>query len=139
MLMGEYAHTLDVKGRVVFPSKLRADLGEQFIIAKGTGDCLFVYPSDQWEALREKINALPFSKASALQRFFFSGACEAEADKNGRVLIPSSLRQFAGLERDVMIIGASVRAEIWDKAKWDEQNAALTADSIKDIMDELGF
>ncbi|MFA9380383.1 MAG: division/cell wall cluster transcriptional repressor MraZ [Acetanaerobacterium sp.] len=139
MLMGEYLHTLDPKGRVIFPSRLRADLGEHFIIAKGVNDCLFVYPLDQWKALQDKINALPFSKASVLQRFFFSGACEAEGDKQGRVLIPASLRQFAGLEKDIMIIGASVRAEIWDKAKWDEQNAALTADSIKGIMDELGF
>lgn len=139
MLMGEYAHTLDPKGRVMFPARLRADLGEHFIIAKGVTECLFVYPLDQWQRLQDTINALPFSKASALQRYFFSGASEAECDKQGRVLIPANLRQFAGLDKDIMIIGASVRAEIWDTIKWERQSADLTPENVKGIMDELGF
>ncbi len=139
MLMGEYEHTLDPKGRVIFPAKLREDLGDNFIIAKGLDGCLFVYPPSQWQRLQDAINALPFSKASDLQRFFFSGACEAISDKQGRVLIPANLRQYAGLDKDIVIIGASVRAEIWDKAKWSAKNALLTSESIESVMDSLGF
>ena len=139
MLMGEYEHTLDPKGRVIFPAKLREDLGDNFIIAKGLDNCLFVYPPAQWQRLQDSINALPFSKASALQRFFFSGASEAISDKQGRVLIPANLRQYAGLDKDIIIVGASVRAEIWDKAKWLEQSARLTAETIENVMDDLGF
>ncbi|SDM72153.1 division/cell wall cluster transcriptional repressor MraZ [Acetanaerobacterium elongatum] len=139
MLMGEYEHTLDPKGRVIFPAKLREDLGDNFIIAKGLDNCLFVYPPAQWQRLQDSINALPFSKASALQRFFFSGASEAISDKQGRVLIPANLRQYAGLDKDIIIVGASVRAEIWDKTKWQEQSARLTAETIENVMDELGF
>lgn len=139
MLMGEYEHTLDPKGRVIFPAKLREDLGDNFIIAKGLDNCLFVYPPAQWQRLQDSINALPFSKASALQRFFFSGASEAISDKQGRVLIPANLRQYAGLDKDIIIVGASVRAEIWDKAKWLEQSARLTAETIETVMDDLGF
>lgn len=139
MLMGEYEHTLDPKGRVIFPAKLREDLGDNFIIAKGLDNCLFVYPPAQWQRLQDSINALPFSKASALQRFFFSGASEAVSDKQGRVLIPANLRQYAGLDKDIIIVGASVRAEIWDKAKWLEQSARLTAETIENVMDGLGF
>ena len=139
MLMGEYEHTLDPKGRVIFPARLRENLGEHFVIAKGLDGCLFVYPPEQWQRLQDSINSLPFSKASALQRFFFSGACEAESDKQGRVLIPANLRLYAGLDKDIIIIGASVRAEIWDKAKWDKQNAELTSESIESAMDKLGF
>lgn len=139
MLIGEYQHSLDVKGRVNFPAKLRDALGSHFIITKGLDNCLAVYPMDQWKALEEKVCSLPVSKSRNLQRYLFAGAVDVEADKQGRVLIPANLREFAGLTKDVMIIGASTRAEIWDKDRWTESCEMLTSESVADAMDELGF
>lgn len=137
MLIGEYAHSLDSKGRVNFPAKLRESLGSRFFITKGLDGCLFVYSEEEWKALENKIRALPMSKGRQLQRFFFAGAAEAEPDKQGRVLIPNSLREYAGLEKDIMFVGTLVRAEIWDKEKWEQNCNALTADMIAEAMDEL--
>ena len=138
-LMGSFSHNIDVKGRMNFPTKLRELLGESFIITKGLDNCLFVYSVSEWAVLEEKIKSLPLSKGRNLQRFFFSGASEVEADKQGRILIPQHLREYAGLEKDVMVIGASNRAEIWDKSKWDVQNGDVTQELLEEAMDELGF
>lgn len=139
-LIGEYQHNLDVKGRVNFPAKLREALGEQFILSKGLGDdCLFVYSMEEWEKLSQKINSQPIAKAKKLQRFLFSGAVMAEPDKQGRILIPQNLRAYAGLEKDVIIVGASNRAEIWDLEKWNENSQLLTAQMIEQEMEDMDF
>ena len=129
MLIGEYQHTLDPKGRVNFPARLR----------EGLDNCLYVYSMEEWKVLEDKIRALPMSKSRNLQRFFFAGAAEAEPDKQGRVLIPAHLREYAGLTKDVTVIGASVRAEIWDSERYQSSCEELTSDSIAESMDELGF
>lgn len=139
MLTGQYTHSIDAKGRVNFPAKLREELGERFIITRGLDNCLFVYSVDEWNQLAAKLHELPISKSAPLNRFFFAGAAEAEPDKQGRVLLPAHLREYAGLDRDVTIAGVSNRAEIWDTARWEKQNELLTADSIASAMDELGF
>jgi len=139
MLIGEYAHSLDIKGRVNFPAKLREALGARFYITKGLDGCLFVYAEEDWNALGAKIRALPMSKGRGLQRFFFAGAAEVEPDKQGRVLIPPALREYAELDKDIMIVGTLVRAEIWDKAKWEQSCSELTADMVAEAMDELEF
>ncbi len=139
MLIGEYEHSLDPKGRVIFPVKLRESLGEEFVVTKGLQNCLFVYGKEEWEVLTQKINALPMSKAGNLQRFLFSSAALVGTDKQGRILIPANLREYAGLERDIVIIGASIRAEIWNKERWQEACSQLTSDMIGQAMDELGF
>lgn len=139
MLIGEYSHNIDVKGRLNFPAKLREDLGDRFIITKGLDDCLFVYSLEEWKALEEKIKQLPMSKARSIQRYLFSGACEVEPDKQGRILIPANLREFASLEKDVLVIGASNRAEIWNRTKWKEACDDLSSDTIAQAMDDLGF
>lgn len=139
MLMGTFQHTLDIKGRVNFPAKLREDLGDRFIITKGLDGCLFVYGEVEWEALEDKIRALPLSKSRNLQRFFFSGAMDVEPDKQGRVVIPGHLREYAKLEKEVVIIGASSRAEIWNLESWQRNEAELTDQSVEETMDELGF
>lgn len=138
-LMGCFGHNIDVKGRMNFPTKLREVLGDSFFVTRGVDNCLFVYSSEEWAVLEEKIKALPLSKGRQLQRFFFSGAMEAEADKQGRILLPQHLREYAGLEKDVIVIGASNRAEIWDKARWEALNAELTQDALVSAMDDLGF
>ena len=139
MLIGEYQHSLDDKGRINFPSRLREDLGARFYITKGLDNCLFVYSEEEWKTLATKLAALPISKGRPLQRFLFAGAAEVAPDKQGRVVIPQNLREHAHIDKDVMIIGASIRAEIWDKDRWIAACGELTADMVAQAMDDLGF
>lgn len=139
MLIGEYSHSLDAKGRVNFPARLREDLGDRFIITKGLDNCLFVYSLEEWTKLDAKLAELPLSKSRMLKRFFYAGAVEVEGDKQGRVIIPANLREYAGLNKEVTVVGASTRAEIWDSAKWNEYCDGVTSDMVAEAMDELGF
>ncbi len=120
MFTGEYQHTLDGKGRVIIPSKLRDGLGDRFVITRGLDQCLFVYPNSEWVRLEQKLKQLPFTKSDsrAFTRLFFSGAMEVEADRQGRVLIPNNLREYAGIEKEVMFIGVSNRVEVWSEDAW---------------------
>lgn len=137
MLIGEYQHNIDTKGRVIVPARFREDLGEHFYITKGLDGCLFVLSPEEWTRLQDKVKAMPISKARGLQRFFFSGAAEVEPDKQGRILIPQVLRDHAQLTKDVTFIGTSSRAEIWDSKHWNEFNSTLTEESIAEAMDML--
>jgi MraZ protein len=139
MLIGEYQHNIDAKGRIIMPSRFREDLGDGFILTKGLDNCLFVYPKEEGAVLVERIKALPLSKSRDLQRFLFAGAAEVEPDKQGRIVIPANLREYAGLDRDITVIGATPRAEIWDSLRWKERVAGLTAGTIAEAMSELGF
>lgn len=139
MLIGQYQHNIDVKSRVIVPAKFREDLGERFYVTKGLDGCLFVLSEEGWKHLQDKIVAMPMSKARQLQRFFFSGAAEVEPDKQGRILIPQPLKEYAGIEKDVTFIGTGDRAEIWSTARWTEFNHNLTEDSIAEAMDLLSF
>jgi len=139
-LTGEYQHTIDGKGRLFVPAKLRAELGEFFYVTKGLDNCLFVYPAKNWADIEEKIAALPLSKSRNLQRMLFASAIRCEVDGQGRILIPQKLRQYAGLEKDVTIIGVSSRAEIWDSERWARiEQDDLTSESLAESMEELGF
>ena len=137
MLIGEYQHTIDPKGRVIVPSRFREDLGESFYVTKGLDGCLFVLSPAEWTRLQERVSAMPISKARGLQRFFFSGAVEAQPDRQGRVLLPQTLREYAKLEKDITFIGASSRAEIWDTDRWTAFNSTLTEENIAEAMDLL--
>ena len=141
MLIGEYEHSLDVKGRLIMPAKLRADMGEKFIVTKGLDGCLFVFPLKEWEIFQEKLRALPVSDKNArnFTRFFFAGAIECEIDKQGRFLVSSNLREFAGLDKDVIIIGMNSRLEIWSKEKWQQCDENISADEIAEHMTDLGI
>ncbi|WP_322183494.1 division/cell wall cluster transcriptional repressor MraZ [Neglectibacter caecimuris] len=139
MLMGEYQHNMDLKGRVTVPSKFREDLGDKFYVSKGLDGCLFVLSSEQWERLVEKVSAIPMAQGKAIQRYFFSGAAEVEPDKQGRILIPQNLRDHAGLEKDVTVIGAATRAEIWDTARWNAYNDSQTDEAVEASMSFLEF
>ncbi len=139
VLIGEFQHNIDAKGRIFVPARIREDLGEQFIITKGLDGCLFVYSMPEWEKLDARIRDLPLSKARNVQRFLFSCASPVSADKQGRVVIPPSLRTYAGLTRDAVIIGASIRAEIWDTERWNEACGAMTPEMLEKEMEELGF
>ena len=122
MLIGEYEHSVDAKGRLIMPSKLKQDLGESFIVTKGLDSCLFVFSLTEWSNFEEKLKTLPLTNKNARDfvRFFLSGATECELDKQGRFLISANLRQYASLEKDVVIIGVGTRLEIWNKEKWQE-------------------
>lgn len=139
MLIGEYAHTIDQKGRIHFPARLRDDLGESFVVTRGLDNCLNVYSLEEWKGLEESIRTLPRSKRRDLERFFFAGAVEAQADKQGRIVIPNTLREYAHLEKNVIIVGVSDHAEIWNQTSWEEAFSGLSSHSIADVMDELGF
>lgn len=139
MLTGEYQHNMDQKGRVTVPSKFREDLGDKFYVCRGLDGCLFLLSQSQWDSLVEKVAAIPLAQGKGIQRYFFSGAAEVEPDKQGRILLPGHLREYAGLVRDVTIAGVSNRAEIWDTARWEENDALLTSEAIGQAMDELGF
>lgn len=125
MLMGEYLHTLDSKGRVIVPARFREELGESFIITRGLDNCLFLYPRREWINLENKLKNLPFTKAEAraFMRLFFSGASDVELDKQGRILVPSLLREHAALVKDVIFIGVSNRAELWSRENWEEYSS----------------
>ena len=108
MLKGEYSHNIDAKGRLIIPAKFRDDLGEHFVITKGMENCLYVYPEDEWTTFEAKLNALPTTtdkKARAFAYFFQGAATDGDLDKQGRTLIPSNLREFAQLDKEVVFIG----------------------------------
>ena len=124
MFMGEYQHNIDVKGRVIVPSKFREALGEKFIVTRGLDNCLFVYAEERWLSLVEKLKALPWTSADVRKfaRFFMSGAIECEIDSQGRILIPQTLREYAKLEKQIVSIGVGDRVEIWNREKWEAYN-----------------
>ena len=142
MLIGEYQHSLDAKNRIIVPSKLREDLGNKFILTKGLDGCLYIYPAEEWKKLQEKLKLLPLTDkdARAFIRFFFAGACEVEVDKQGRGLIPQNLKEYAGIEKEIVTIGVLSRVEVWSREKWDEyNNSNIDFSEISEKMSELGI
>ncbi|ABW18914.1 division/cell wall cluster transcriptional repressor MraZ [Alkaliphilus oremlandii] len=143
MFIGEYNHAVDTKGRVSIPAKFREELGEHFILTKGLDNCLFIYSSDEWGILENKLKQLPMTNkdARAFVRFFFSGASECELDSQGRIRIPANLREHALLEKEAIIIGVGTRVEIWSNVEWEKYNSDdnLSYDEIANKMAELGI
>lgn len=141
MFMGEYSHTIDAKGRLIIPAKFREALGEEFILTKGLDGCLSIYPMNEWESFEEKLKDLPLTdkNARAFLRFFVAGATACELDRQGRILVPSTLREFAGLEKEVVLTGNLTRIEIWSKQKWIENSNYDDMDSIAASMQEMGI
>lgn len=143
MFMGEYNHTIDVKGRLIIPSKFRESLGDSFVVTKGLDGCLFAYDNQGWSAFEEKLKGLPLSRKDNRQfaRFFLAGAAEVEVDKQGRILLPANLREFAGLEKDVVLAGVASRIEIWSRSRWDglQQEEEDSMEDIAERMSELGL
>ena len=141
MLMGEYSHSLDTKGRLIMPAKLRQDIGDKFILTKGLDGCLFAFSQTEWNNFEEKLKGLPLSDKNARNfvRFFLSGATECEIDKQGRFLIPTNLRISANLEKDAIIIGVGTRIEIWNKETWQKCDDNISADEIAQNMTMLGI
>lgn len=141
MLVGEFQHNIDTKGRVIMPAKFRDELGERFVITKGLDKCLFVFSAEEWEKLDQKLSEQSLSKGRKIQRFFYGSMTECELDKQGRVLIPQSLRVYSEIEKDVVIVGLARRAEIWSRDEWERQNSEFTEDSddVALQMEDLGI
>ncbi|MBR1771180.1 MAG: division/cell wall cluster transcriptional repressor MraZ [Lachnospiraceae bacterium] len=141
MFMSEYSHTIDAKGRLIIPSKFRETLGDEFVVSKGMDGCLFVYANADWNAFEQKLTSLPLTNKQARQfaRFFLAGAASVELDKQGRILLPASLREFAGLDKDVVLVGVGSRIEIWSKEKYEEIGEDVDMDDITESMEELGL
>lgn len=140
MFMGEYDHTIDGKGRLIVPAKFRDQLGDEFVVTKGLDGCLFIYDNTEWAKLEEKITNLPLSNQNArkFSRLLLAGATLCEVDKQGRILLPATLRKHAGLEKDVALVGVGSRIEIWNKAAWDEMNE-YDVDEMALNMEGLGI
>ena len=138
MLSGEYRHSIDLKGRVIIPSKIREEMGGRIVITRGLDGCLFGYNEKNWNMIMEKLNTLPFTKRDArnFTRFMTSGAITLEFDKQGRVNIPNYLNEYAGLIKDVVIVGVINRIEIWSKDKW-EEFMNNNVESLSDISENL--
>jgi len=138
-LIGEFHHTIDAKGRMSVPSKFRTVLGDAFVISKGVDACLVIYSQDEWASLQEKLGSLPSFNpaATSLRRFFGSGSANVEVDQHGRILIPGNLQEYAGLTKDVTIVGTmDGKAEIWDSKAWDAKASQNDPqEAIKSLYD----
>ena len=139
MLKGTYYQSMDVKGRMSFPAKLREIIGEKFTVTKGLDGCLFVYSDENFQAKAEKIKSLPLAKGRALQRHFMAWAHDVEVDKQGRILIPQNLRDAAGLEKEIVVVGVSDRCEIWDKKRWEELNSSVDEEELMNALEDVDF
>lgn len=143
MLLGEYKHNLDSKGRLAIPSKFREKLSAGAIITRGLDNCLFVFANKEWELLAEKLMALPLSQANsrAFVRLMLAGASDVLLDTQGRILIPDYLRNYAGLKKEAVVAGLYNRIEIWDKESWEKykQKTESASEEIAEKLGELGI
>ena len=142
MFTGEYNHTVDAKGRLIVPAKLRDQLGDEFMVTRGLDGCLFVYTLDEWHNMEERFRDIPMTSKNArkFSRFLFAGAVNCEVDKQGRILLPPVLREYAGIQKDVVLAGVLSRIEIWDKNRWDENTYDEDEmDDVAEYMAEIGF
>lgn len=143
MLMGEFQHSIDSKGRLIVPAKFREELGDSFIVTRGLDGCLFGYPREEWMRVQEKLQALPLAKKQARQfvRFFYSAATECSVDKQGRINLPQTLIEFADLEKACYLIGVSQRIEIWSQSRWESfaEEAEASYETIAEEMIDFGF
>lgn len=142
MLMGEFTHGVDKKNRIIIPSKMRESLGDIFYISKGLDGCLWVFPEKEWKAFSAKLEKLPLSNKNArdFKRFFLSGATEMEPDKMGRVLLPASLMEYAGILTEVVSVGMTDKVEIWSKEKWKAyQEADMDMEEVAASLEDFGI
>ena len=143
MFLGDFPHTLDDKGRLIMPSKFRNELGTNFIVTRGLEGCLFVFTESKWNEFTEQLNSKGLSKKDvrSITRFFCSCAMTSDLDKQGRFLLVNTLREYAEITKEVIIIGVGTRLEIWNKDKWKKYNSNenISADTIAENMTMLGI
>ncbi len=139
MLLGEFQHNIDAKGRIIVPAKFREELGDCFYVTRGLGGCLWVFPQSEWDDILKKFKEMPLVESREISRYFFSGATDAVPDAQGRILIPPKLRNHARLEREVTFIGLNNRVEMWNTDAWNRVNEAIDEDLIEQQMARLGL
>ncbi len=143
MFLGEYKHTIDDKGRVAVPVKFRADLVKGAVVTRGLDSSLFLLPLEEWGKLTDKLANLPLGQANsrAFARLMLAGAMDAMLDKQGRFIIPEYLRAYAGLRKNIVIVGVNTRLELWDEEAWTAYSAKTQADAsaIAEQMGQLGI
>ena len=139
MLYGRYQHSVDAKGRLFVPAKLRDKLGSSFIAAVVLDRCICLYSTDEWDALLDGIASLPMTQGRTLLRQLTSNAEDVAPDAQGRILLPKHLLEYAGLEKEALVIGAGKRAEIWKPAVYEETMNKLTPESMEEEFMKLGF
>lgn len=138
-MTGQYAHNIDAKGRLFIPARLREELGQTFHVTIGLDHCLSIYSDENWNVLVEKIHEMPYNKARGL-RVLSANAVDCEPDAQGRILIPAKLREYAGLQKEVVVIGSFDRAEIWNARRWaEEEAAAFDSGALERAMEEMGL
>lgn len=143
MMMGESSHSLDDKGRIIIPSRLREELRERFVMTKGLDGCLFFYPMDEWSTMEERLKALPMTNANAraFARLFLAGAQEVEIDRQYRITIPPRLREYGAVDKDVVLVGVSNRVELWAEERWRtyQDTAQAGYEDVAEKMGDFGF
>lgn len=143
MLLGEYKHTVDPKGRVAIPAKFREKFTAGAIVTRGLDRCLFIFSKSEWEILAQKIISLPLAQADsrAFARLMLAGATDVELDVQGRILIPDSLRSYANVKKQVVVTGMYTRVELWDMDAWEayKKKTEGAADEIAEKLTELGI
>jgi len=143
MFLGTFSHTIDDKGRLTLPAKYRTDLGHGVVVTRGVDKCLFIFTAEEFQKLAGQIGSLPMTQSEAREfaRHFFSGASDVELDKQGRILIPQDLRDYAGLDGEVIVAGINTRIEVWDVKAWDQVRAGFESNATGDAghWAELGI
>lgn len=139
--IGEYYHTIDAKNRIIVPAKFREALGVQFVLTQGLDGCLTIYPESEWDNFTQQLDQLPRTNKQAriFSRFFTAKAASCELDKQGRILVPTGLREYANLEKDVVITGNNRNIEIWNKEKWEEMNEDIDIETVTQELHDLGI
>ncbi len=142
MFIGEYSHCVDPKKRLALPSKFRGELGSRVVVTRGLDHCLFVYPMKVWEEIAGKLGNLPVGESGtrSFTRLMLAGAVDMELDSQGRVLLPEYLKEEAGLQKDVTVVGVYNRLEIWDEEAWRayKKNAEKHTGEIAEELGKLG-
>lgn len=143
MFLGEYRHSIDTKGRLAVPARFRADLDEGLVVTRGLDPCLHIYPKSEWLPLAERLSSLPVSEPAvrALRRSFFASAYACEMDKQGRILVPSTLREYANFDSEVVVAGLNTYIELWASERWDNElpQVETTLGSLAEQLSNLGF
>ncbi len=143
MILGEFKHSLDIKGRLAVPAKFREKLGAGAIITRGLDKCLFIFGANEWEVLVQKLMNLPLAQANsrAFVRLMLAGASDAKVDAQGRILVPDYLRKYAGLKKQAVVTGLYNRMEVWDEGEWQayKQKTEASSDEIAEKLGELGI
>lgn len=138
---GNYSHAIDAKGRIIIPARFREGLGASFVVTKGFDGCLYAFAQEEWEIFDKKLQDLPLDNADArkLTRFFIGGACEAEPDKQGRILLPVSLLSHADIEKEAVVVGMGSRVELWSEARWNDASTFEDIEEIAQAMSTYGL